>query len=616
MFSRARILSFWVLVFLSSFVMAQRTVYVLEGVDFTLLRIPMIVLFVSCFAWICVPFWTAVAGMIVLVFKLNPFSLERHEPLLPPVKALTKRTAIVMPVYHEMPERVCAGLKAMYDAVQKLPQAQLFDFFVLSDSRNPVLGAREEQLCEMLRNEGCERLYYRRREKNTGRKVGNIENFVCNWGGQYEYMLVLDADSVMESASINELACLMEGNDQAAIIQSCPRVIFAETLFSRLVQFTARLYGPLFSFGIAFWHGSSGNYWGHNAIIRLKAFCAHCGLGILPGKPPLGGEILSHDFVEAALLRAAGWGIYLEPRITGSYEEIPPTPIEFLQRDKRWSQGNIQHLKLLFRPRLMISSRTYFVLGALAYVSSPLWLLLLLFSTVNAIFESIIPHQYYSQAHQLFPSWPISRQQDAVMLFCLTMLVLFLPKLGALFISIKDKSISNSFGGTTAMLWSVLIEVIFFTLFAPMMMLFHSRFVFITAIGRIVPWNPQTRTAHGVSLLGSFRETWWVCLLASAWISILYILAPNHLAWMSPVLFGMLLAPVLIWISSSLWLGEVAKKHGLFITPEESNASELLNSLVQQQERFVAIPQQPATKEKPLVPPTAPAEIIKNPIFV
>jgi membrane glycosyltransferase len=614
--SRLRLPFFWGMVALASLYMAQQCLYILEAVEFEWLRPFMFVLFVSCFTWISVPFFIALAGLVLIVFRIDPLCLERREPLAPPVKQLTKRTAIVMPIYNESPVGVFGAVAAMYDALQGLPNAGLFEFFLLSDTRDAQVAADELRFHAQMRREGRERIFYRRREQNIGRKSGNIEDFITRWGSRYEYMIVLDADSIMDATALRSLACYMEANPLAGIIQTSPSVIFAETLFARLIQFSARLYGRLFSYGAAFWYGATSNYWGHNAIIRVESFRAHCGLAELPGPPPLGGQILSHDFVEAALLRAAGLGVYLLPHLEGSYEQIPPNPLEFLQRDKRWSQGNLQHLKLLFRPRLTISSRAFFVMGALAYISSPLWLALLILSTVDCVLEAITPHQYYTQQHQLFPDWPISRADEALQLFGITSLVLFAPKFGALFLALREKGMRNAFGGTIRIVSSVLFEVVFFMLFAPMMMMFHSRFVAITLVGKIVPWNPQNRTKGDISFWDALRATWSTSLIAFVWSALLFFLSRDHLLWMAPVLLGLLLSPVLVWFSSSWNLGQFAKRLGLFMSPEETMPPEILTSVLTYQQRLESLPggivepvQEPAT------PPESPSVMQQSDIF-
>jgi len=594
--------------------MAREMSYVLQGIEFHWIRWPMFVLFVSCFTWICVPFWIAVFGFILLLFKIDPLVFEKQLPLKPAATKLKNRTAVIVPVYNEPTADVFASLVATYDNLQLCPEGEYFDFYFLSDTRSEEVAKREIELFSIVRKEGRNRIFYRRRKDNVGRKSGNIEDFVERWGSHYESMVVLDADSVMSADTIIKLAQLMETNPQAAIMQTPPAVVFGETLFARLIQFSARLYGRLFSYGAAFWYGASSNYWGHNAIIRISAFREHCGLGDLPGEPPFGGAILSHDFVEAALLRAAGWGVYLIPNLESSYEQIPPTPIEYLQRDKRWSQGNLQHLKLLFRPHLTVSSRSFFVLGALAYISSPLWLLLLLFSTLDTVLEALIPHEYYLQPYQLFPTWPISREEDAFILFSLTAVVLLAPKLGAVLITLADKNAKKGFGGTWPLIKSVFCETFFFMLFAPMMMMFHTRFVVITLLGKVVPWNPQNRSSQGLTFKHALKITAWISAVAVVWIAVVLLAEPQEIYWMSPVLFGMLLAPLLVWFSSSFKIGQKAYLSKFFLTPEEVSPPPLLTQVRANATRFShAFVSE--LQEENFTPIEIPMDMPINPIF-
>lgn len=616
--TRGRSVFFWCLVVASSAWMASRMSYILQGVDISWLQAPIFLLFVSCFTWICVPFWIAVAGFFVICFRLNPFVLERRLPLRPRGKELEKRHAVVMPVYNESSALVFGAMAAMYDELKDLTElaaSEHFDFFVLSDTRDADLVAHESSLCKMLRGEGRHNFYYRHRQNNVSRKAGNIEDFVERWGANYESMIVLDADSVMSGKVIVELASLLEANPQAALLQTSPKVIFAKTLFGRLIQFTSRLYGTLFSYGAAFWHGSNSNYWGHNAIIRIEPFRRHCGLGELPGRAPFGGQILSHDFVEAALLHSAGWGVYLIPWLAESFEQVPPTPLEYLQRDKRWSQGNIQHLKLLFRPELLVSSRTFFVLGALAYISSPLWLLLLLSSSLDAILEALLVHEYFPSEHQLFPTWPISRGEDALYLFLLTVLVLFGPKVGALFLNLKSRISRLSFGSVSNILFSALAETLFFTLFAPTMMMFHSWFVVNTLLGRTVTWDVQQRDSLGLSFPLALSRSGWIGLVGLSWAITLGLISPTELVWIAPILLGMLLSPILIWAVSSPYLGELSKRYGLLLVPEEISPPGILakvhsNQLRLQDLNFAAVVVEDYT------PMELRAEMPTNPLFV
>src|SRR5260221_1670634 len=312
---------------------------------FNAVTVSILVLFTISFGWIACSFWTALLGFIVRVAGGDPASLGWAGATTP----LRERTALVMPIYNEDPVRVPAGLEATLRGLLLASDAGHFDAFVLSDTTDPKIAEEEQQAVLTLRRRIGDRIpiYYRRRQRNHGRKAGNIADFCERWGGAYAHMVVLDADSVMSGSTLVALAGLMEAHPDAGIIQTGPVPTNPETVFARILQFGSRLYGPVLSSGLAFWQLGDANYWGHNAIIRVAAFTEHCGLPVLPGSAPLGGEILSHDFVEAALIRRAGWKVWIVPELEGSYEELPANVIDYAKRDRRWCQGNLQHARLL-----------------------------------------------------------------------------------------------------------------------------------------------------------------------------------------------------------------------------------------------------------------------------
>ena len=286
---------------------------------------------------------------------------------------------MLLPTYNEDPHRIMARLRAMYESVDLSGYGSRFDWFVLSDTTNPSIWIAEEKCFLRLRREcGANNIYYRHRRENTARKSGNIEDWVTRFGAGYDHMIILDADSLMTADTIVRLVSAMETHPGVALIQTLPVVVNAKTLFARLQQFSGRLYGPLIAAGIAWWHGSEGNYWGHNAIIRVRAFAQDAGLPELHGRKPFGGHILSHDFVEAALMRRGGWAIRMAPTLGGSFEECPPSLLDFAARDRRWCQGNLQHLAVLPARGLHWVSRLHLLTGIGSYLTAPLWLLFLL----------------------------------------------------------------------------------------------------------------------------------------------------------------------------------------------------------------------------------------------
>jgi len=334
----------------------------------TLLQYVLLALFTLNFSWIALAFTSAVLGFFGLLF---------NKGLPPRVETLKHRTVVVMPIYNESSARTFAALAAIRESVEATGLGSHFDYFIVSDTTNPDVWIAEERAFLALRRRlgpGA-RVYYRHRPKNHHRKAGNIADFVMRWGGHYEHMVVLDADSLMTGTCIVRLASAMEEDPDSGIIQSLPLIINRNTFFARLQQFAARVYGPVIATGLAMWSGRDGNYWGHNAIIRTRAFADHCGLPDLKGKPPFGGHVLSHDFVEAALIRRAGWSVYMLPDLTGSYEESPPSLIDVSVRDRRWAQGNLQHSRIIGAKGFVLPTRQHFATGIMGYLASPFWLM-------------------------------------------------------------------------------------------------------------------------------------------------------------------------------------------------------------------------------------------------
>jgi hypothetical protein len=305
----------------------------------------LLLLYTILFSWICMSFWTAFMGFFVILFGRDRWAISRQPAAPPDPAAPPPRTAILMPIYNEDSERVFAGLRAIHRSLADTGQLDGFDFFILSDTRDPDVWVEEElRWQDMVRAlDGKGRIFYRNRPENTSRKSGNLEDFCTRWGGHYRYMIVLDADSIMKGETLVEMVRLMERHPGVALIQTPPVPVNRESLFARILQFASSIYGRMFTAGLNYWQLGESNYWGHNAIIRVQPFLDHCGLPKLPGREPFGGEILSHDFVEAALLRRAGWEVWLAYDLEGSYEEIPPTLIDYAKRDRRWCQGNLQH---------------------------------------------------------------------------------------------------------------------------------------------------------------------------------------------------------------------------------------------------------------------------------
>lgn len=537
------------------------------------LAIALLAVFALGFGWITFSFWAAMIGFVLKLFGLHPLTLRRVGPgddagdgLVP---ALRGKTAILIPVYNEEPAEVFARMATTWRSLEATGRSDAFDLFVLSDTTRDEIAAEEAAGIEVLRRHlGLgERLHWRRRTRNIGRKAGNIADWLDSHGARFDHMIVFDADSLMSGDTMVRLAALMEANPRTGIIQTHAVAMGRETLFARVLQFSSRLYGGMLATGHAFWQMGEANYFGHNAIIRVAAFSDHCRLPVLTGRAPFGGEILSHDFVEAAFMRRAGFLVWNLPNLGGSFEELPTNVIDYAVRDRRWMQGNLQHARLVPLRGLHGMSRLHLVMGIMGYLASPLWLGSLLLSAAIVLQHEIVGPVYFGNLPSLFPNWPQYNTGHVHGLLLVTALMLFLPKLLAMVLGLLSPA--ASYGGRLALMGSVLLETLFSMLLAPVMMLFHTVFAAGILAGRAVGWPPQARGDRGMAWdLALGRHLGQIGLGIGA-VAVMGYWAPSFLYWLLPVVMGLLLAPLLAVLSSRRSLGVGARRWRMFITPEE-----------------------------------------------
>ena len=556
-----------ILIFVPTFIACGFMANTLPHKGTTVLEFLLVMFFGILNAWIAIGFWTSAVGLFSIIRRSDRFIVTNTEKTSLRDQA---RTAILMPIYNEKVERIFAGLGAVYRSLEQTGRIGLFDFFILSDTDNPDKWVEEEEAWNDLRGlmNGYNRIFYRNRRVNIKRKSGNIADFCRRWGANYRYMIVLDADSVMTGPALVRMITIMQQRPDIGILQTTPRAMEAKTVFARFHQFASHLYGPMFSAGLHFWQLGDAQYWGHNAIIRVEPFMKHCALPLLSGRPPLGGEILSHDFVESALMRRAGWGVWLAYELEGSYEGLPPCLAEDLGRERRWCQGNLQHIRLLFTKGLFPAHRALFLGGVMAYVSGLLWFLFLAFSTIEALFEVLIAPTYFPHQYSLFPQWPIWNPGWAIALVASTAFLLFAPKLLSVIVTIIQKR-AHEFGGVVKLLSSVAVEIILSALFAPIRMIFHSKFVLITLLGRQVRWDSQQREERTMSWLDALRLHGFGMVFGLFWGGVVLLINPSFFWWLMPIIVALILSvPLSVWTSSTP-AGERLKKLGLFLIPEE-----------------------------------------------
>lgn len=521
---------------------------VLSVVSLTPIQLVFLCLSTITFAWIALGSLSAAMGFLPL------FAGEKVDsiPIAPAKGDLEGRTALLFPVYHEDPARISGTIAALAEELAHLGKADRFDVFVLSDTRGATEGQSEEeryaQLAEALAP--LIRVHYRRRIENSARKAGNIKDWVERFGGAYANFIILDGDSVMSGETVIRLARTMEREGGAGLIQTVPRLVGGRTLLQRLQQYACNTYGPAVAAGLASWHRSRGNYWGHNAIIRTRAFAEAAGLPHLVGRAPFGGPILSHDFVEAVLLQRAGWGVHMAPSLDGSFEGTPPGLVDLVVRDRRWAQGNLQHLALVARRGLTAMGRIHLAMGAFSYLVSAIWALSLGVGIVLALQSQQLIPSYFQDSKTLFPMWPVIDPGAAMRLFLGTMAVVLLPKLLGLVLELKRTVGESELFGVPRALVAVGVETIFSMLLAPILMMTQTAGVIHILSGSDAGWKAQRRDDGSIpfheAMRFHVRHTLAGCLIALVcwWVS------PGLLLWMTPVVAGLVLAAPLNWLTA------------------------------------------------------------------
>jgi membrane glycosyltransferase len=524
------------------------------------LQYALLALFAATFAWIALASSAALAGL-----------LPRPRFHRAPDGPLPAKTALVMPVYNEDPAETAAALLAMGRGVADLGHGDRFELFVISDTTLPEVWMRETAAVEALRRAlgGRIAVWYRRRYRNTGRKAGNVADFVRRFGGRYDAFVLLDADSLMAPETLVAMARELEADPRLALLQTVPRLAGGRGLWARMHQFAGRVYGPVVARGVAAWQGFDGNYWGHNAILRTRAFAETCGLPVLRGRKPFGGHILSHDFVEAALLRRAGWTVRMDPDLEGSYEKSPPTLLDFAQRDRRWAQGNLQHAGLLGAAGLAPISRAHFLFGILGYLASPLWLALILVGLALSVVAATSEPEYFSKPFQLFPDWPRFDSARLVYLFALSMAVLLLPKVLGVARALSLPELRRAAGGGVRLIGSALLELLVSSLYAPILMGMQTRQILEILAGQDSGWSSQHRADGSTPWGTSIRRHAGHTALGIGTAVLLGFTTPQILGWMAPTLLGLVFSIWLSRLSGSGALGDALRRARWLRTPEE-----------------------------------------------
>lgn len=486
--------------------------------------------------------WGAATAFIGLLSRLPLQPLPNRAPI-------RGRTVIIVPVYNEDPVATFARIAAMDDSLSACTGLPHIDFAVLSDTRDDAIAEMERVWFTrlVLRQSGEGRIFYRRRDKNIGRKAGNIEDFIVASGAAWDYAVILDADSLMEGETILEMIHRIDVAPDLGLLQTLPRVIGAQSIFGRAMQFAAGFHSPIFARGLAAMQGRSGPFWGHNAIVRIKAWAESCGLPSLSGPAPFGGHIMSHDSVEAAMLARMGWTVRLDDDLEGSFEGGPENIIDHAKRDRRWCQGNLQHSKVIAAPDLLLWSRFALFQGIFSYIAPLIWLTFIAASIAAIPMASEL--NYFPKANWPFPIFPNDETSKAIGLalgiFGLLVLPKFLVGLDAIL-----TGRANAFGGVRRSIWSVLAELALSSLIAPIFLAFQSRSVIQVLLGRDSGWPTNNRGDGGLNAAESWAAGRWISLWGIGGIAVTYFLVPALNLWLLPVTLPLTIAPLLIWWTS------------------------------------------------------------------
>ncbi len=519
-----------------------------------------VVLF-ACFAagtpWTVLGFWNALIGLWLLHFRKDamaevaPYAAAGDDPA-----PLRIRTAVFMTLRNEDPERAILRLRTVKASVDATGEGAAFGWFVLSDTSDPAVAAAEEREVEAWKAQDPdrERIVYRRRTDNTGYKAGNVRDFCARWGGDYTLMLPLDADSLMAGEQIVRLARMMQAYPRIGILQSLVVGMPSRSAFARIFQFGMRHGMRSYTMGQAWWVGDCGPFWGHNALVRIKPFHEQCDLPILPGSPPLGGHVLSHDQVEATLMRRAGYEVRVLPEERGSWEENPPTMLEFARRDVRWCQGNMQYLKLLDLPGLYPMSRFQLVWAILMFIGIPAWTLMI----------ALLPLAAW-QARDIadFPATP------AIGLYVTFFTMYLMPKIAGLLDAMLTRGGVARYGGWLRFVPSAAVELVFSFLQGAVSTIRTSIFMIGLLFGKSVVWGGQARDARGLSWAAAAENLWPQTLFGVLVCGALLMIAPAVFWWSLPLTAGYLLAIPFAVLTADPGLGRALQRLGLCGIPED-----------------------------------------------
>jgi membrane glycosyltransferase len=526
---------------------------------FGLVDLVLLMLFAITLPWYVIGFWNATIGLLIMRFARDPVAAVT--PVAGRVRddaPITSSTAILLCIRNEPPERAARLLVPMLEGLVTRGVGDHFHVYVLSDSEAPQIAAAEDAWFAAFAPawHGRIGLTYRRRPQNVGFKAGNIGDFCKRWGKDHDFAIVLDADSVMSVELVLKLVRIMQIDPQLGILQSLVIGMPSASAFARIFQFGMRLGMRSYTLGSAWWQGDCGPYWGHNAIVRLAPFMAHCHLPVLTEGALVKGHVLSHDQIEAVLMRKAGYAVRVLAEEGSSFEQNPPTLVEFVRRDLRWCQGNMQYWHFVRMPAIAPVSRCQLALAILMFIGSPAWIAMLLVASA-AVAAAPTPADFM-------------RWDAGIALLGLVLAMWFAPNIATVIDVLARAELRHRFGGALRFVASFALTVIFVDLIAPIAWASHTLFLARLLIGRGVAWGAQLREDHKVPWSLAFAHFWSQTLIGLAPLSLLAFTAPSAIPYALLVAGGPLLSIPLAVVTARPELGRALIAIGLDRLPEET----------------------------------------------
>jgi len=535
---------------------------------FSIVDITLLALFALTLPWMVAGFWKAVIGFLIMRFSAD--AVTAVLPLAARIRGdepVTVSTAILLCIRNEMPERVMRNLEPMLAGLDAAGCGERFHLYVLSDTSDAKIASSEEACFADLASRWSHQIAitYRRRAVNTAYKAGNISEFCARWGSKHDFAVTLDADSFMSADAILRMVRIMQADPKLGILQGLIGGLPSTSAFARVFQFGMRLGMRSYTLGSAWWQGDCGPYWGHNAVLRLDPFMAHCALPVLSRDGTEDRHILSHDQIEAVLMRAAGFEVRVLPQDDLGWEENPPTLLEFIRRDLRWCEGNMQYWRFLWLPGLKPVSRYQLALAILMFISSPAWIGLLVLGTLSVAFSD--------------RTGSFMRADAGMALFVWVLVMWFSPKIATAIDVLLSPELRRAFGGTGLFVINFAVETVFSIVLCPILWFGHTIFLTGLMFGREIGWLAQTREDHAVPFTLALHNLWPHTLLGCGALGLLALLQPAAIPYAMFLAAGPAFAIPFAMMTAWPLLGGLVARVGIGRIPEETTRPAVLMAL-------------------------------------